>query len=112
MKIALIDNYDSFTYNLLQCIEEQPDVKIHLFKNDDGRLLDLGGFDKIFISPGPGIPAESGLIIEVIKTYSGVIPLMGICLGLQAIFEAFGGRLMNLQRVFHGVSSEVRIVII
>jgi anthranilate synthase component 2 len=110
MEIALIDNYDSFTYNLVQCIEEQSDAKICLFKNDDVRLLDLKGFDKIFISPGPGVPAESGLIMKVIKSYSGIIPIMGVCLGLQAIYEAFGGRLMNLQRVFHGVSSEVRIV--
>lgn len=110
MKIALIDNHDSFTYNLVQYLLEHQDVLLSVFKNDEIQTPDLVEFDKIVISPGPGIPSENGSIIEIIKTYSGQKPIFGVCLGLQAIYVAFGGQLLNLSRVFHGVSSDVAVI--
>ncbi len=107
MKIALIDNYDSFSYNLVQYFEENAGVILDVIRNDDFILSDLRSFDKIVISPGPGLPVENGIILEVIKKFSGEKPILGVCLGLQAIYEAFGGHLMNLHRVHHGVSSRV-----
>ncbi|MEO6132724.1 MAG: aminodeoxychorismate/anthranilate synthase component II [Saprospiraceae bacterium] len=109
MNIALIDNYDSFTYILAQYFEEQPNVLLKVFKNDDHSDSDLRVFDKIVISPGPGLPSQNGAIIQTIKRLSGHIPILGVCLGMQAIFEAFGGRLFNLNCVHHGVSSRVLI---
>ncbi|MBK9981484.1 MAG: aminodeoxychorismate/anthranilate synthase component II [Saprospiraceae bacterium] len=110
MNIALIDNYDSFTYNLVQYIEENSGVSLEVIRNDDFILSDLSTFDKIVISPGPGLPKENGIIIEVIKRFSGEKPILGVCLGLQAIYEAFGGQLINLKEVHHGVSSSVFIL--
>ena len=110
MNIALIDNYDSFTYNLARYFREVPGVSLTIFKNDQFSNEDILPFDKIVISPGPGIPTENGRIIELIQAYTGQKPIFGVCLGLQAIYESFGGRLINLQRVFHGVSSTVSIV--
>lgn len=110
MKIALIDNYDSFTYNLVQYFEENPGVILKVLRNDDVLLSDLSSFDKIVISPGPGLPAENGIIIEVIRKFSGKKPIFGVCLGLQAIYEAFGGHLVNLPQVNHGVSSSVFVL--
>ena len=109
MKIALIDNYDSFTFNLVQYFREQPMVRLEVARNDEIDLPDLNAFDKIVISPGPGIPSENGQIIQIIRTYSGQKPIFGVCLGLQAIYEAFGGKLLNLHQVHHGVSSKVII---
>ncbi len=110
MKIALIDNHDSFTYNLAQYFLEHPGVLLTVFKNDEIQPSDLIDFDKIVLSPGPGIPSENGCIIDIIKTYSGHKPIFGVCLGMQAIYETFDGRLQNLSRVFHGVSSDVTII--
>ncbi len=110
MRIALIDNYDSFTYNLVQYLEEQPAVQLSVFKNDEISCEELITFDKIVISPGPGVPFGNGIIIEVIKAYSGRKPIFGVCLGMQAIYETFGGSLLNLNRVFHGVSSDVEVI--
>jgi len=110
MKILLIDNYDSFTHNLALYFREQDEVELTILKNDEVRLTDLEAFDRFVISPGPGLPEDSGIIIEVIKTISGQKPILGICLGLQAIYEAFGGRLLNLPVVQHGVTSVVRIL--
>ncbi len=110
MKIALIDNYDSFTYNLVQYFEENPAVILEVIRNDDFSLSDLSPFDKIVISPGPGLPVHNGIILETIKKFSGEKPILGVCLGLQAIYEAFGGYLVNLKEVHHGVSSSVFII--
>ena len=109
MKIALIDNHDSFTYNLVQYFREHPEVHLHVFKNDEIESSGLADFDKIVISPGPGVPYENGNIVEIIKSYTARKPIFGVCLGLQAIYEAFEGRLLNLRRVFHGVTSQVSI---
>jgi len=109
MKILLIDNYDSFTHNLAQYLREQPDVDLMIWKNDAFKLTDIEGFDGIVISPGPGLPHEAGDIIQIIRHFSGKLPILGICLGLQAIYEAFGGRLFNLPTVQHGVTSTVTI---
>ena len=109
MKIALIDNYDSFTYNLYHLLK-QFDVEISVFRNDQFQMNELESFDKILLSPGPGIPKESGLLMDVIKTYAGKKPILGICLGEQAIGESFGGTLTNLPEVFHGIQTPVDIV--
>src|SRR5688500_17617276 len=110
MKIVLVDNYDSFTYNLVQYFNEIQGVELNVIKNDQVRSVDLEKADKIVISPGPGLPSQNGNIIEIIRSFNGRKPIFGICLGLQAIYEAHGGKLLNLSRVFHGVSSNVSIV--
>lgn len=108
MRIVMIDNYDSFTYNLVHLVKELG-AEITVYRNDQFRLEDLESFDKIMLSPGPGIPSESGLLLDVIKTYSGKKPILGICLGEQAIGEVFGGKLVNLSEVFHGVQTPAHI---
>ena len=95
MKIAMIDNYDSFTYNLVHLVRELG-AEITVFRNDQFELTDLDEFDKIMLSPGPGIPVEAGKLLDVIKTFTGSKPILGICLGEQAIGEVFGGTLINL----------------
>jgi anthranilate synthase component II len=109
MKVTLIDNYDSFTYNLVHYFNEIVDIQLTVVKNDRVTDSDLVSADKIVISPGPGLPAQNGEIVEIIRNFSGKRPIFGICLGLQAVYEAFGGKLQNLSRVFHGVSSTVSI---
>ncbi len=109
MTIAMIDNYDSFTYNLVHLVKELG-VEIEVFRNDRFELSQLERFDKIMLSPGPGIPAEAGKLLDVIKEYAGKKPILGICLGEQAIGECFGGRLVNLSDVFHGVQTPAHIV--
>lgn len=105
MKIVIIDNYDSFTYNLSHLIKELG-AEVTVFRNDKVEMDSLEAFEKIMLSPGPGIPSEAGLMPEVIKRYAQSKPILGICLGHQAIGECFGGRLANLDRVFHGVATE------
>lgn len=109
MKILLIDNYDSFTYNLFQYLEEAG-AAVTVVRNDQFRLADVAAYDKIVLSPGPGIPSEAGLLEDVIKAYAGQKPILGICLGEQAIGEVFGGQLHNLDHVFHGVQTLAHIV--
>lgn len=109
MKIAMIDNYDSFTYNLVHLVRDLG-ADITVYRNDQFELSDLEGFDKIMLSPGPGIPSEAGLLLDVIRCYAGKKPLLGICLGEQAMGEVFGGTLVNLSEVFHGVQTPCRIV--
>ncbi len=108
MRIAMIDNYDSFTYNLVHLVRELG-ADITVFRNDQFRMEQLEDFDKIMLSPGPGIPSEAGLLLQVIATYAGVKPILGICLGEQAIGEYFGGTLVNLSEVFHGVPTPAHV---
>lgn len=109
MNIVIIDNYDSFTYNLSHLVKELG-ADVTVLRNDKFQLQDLMPFDKIILSPGPGIPCEAGLLLDVIKTYAGKKPILGVCLGHQAIAEAFGGSLINLTEVFHGVATEGSIL--
>ena len=109
MKVVIIDNYDSFTYNLSHLIKELG-AEVTVVRNDQFKLEDLEPYNKIVLSPGPGIPSEAGLLLDVIKTYAGKKPILGVCLGHQAIGEAFGGRLENLSDVFHGVATPCRII--
>lgn len=108
MKIVIIDNYDSFTYNLSHLVKELG-AEVTVFRNDMFQLEELEAFDKIILSPGPGIPTEAGRLLEVIRTYAGKKPILGVCLGEQAIGEAFGGKLTNLSEVFHGVQTPITI---
>lgn len=108
MKTIIIDNYDSFTYNLAHLVKELG-AETEVLRNDRFRLEELERYDKIILSPGPGIPEEAGLLLDVIRTYKGRKPILGVCLGEQAIGQAFGGRLTNLSEVFHGVQTTVRI---
>ena len=106
--IAIIDNYDSFTYNLVQLVE-QAGAQVTVLRNDRFALPDLAAYDKLLLSPGPGIPQEAGLLMPVIRTYAATKPILGVCLGEQAIGEAFGARLCNLSDVFHGVQTEISL---
>lgn len=105
MKIAIIDNYDSFTYNLSHLVKELG-AEVTVMRNDQFAMNDLQAYDKIILSPGPGIPAEAGLLLDVIRTYAGKKPMLGVCLGHQAIGEVFGAELTNLSEVYHGVQTE------
>ena len=105
MKIVIIDNYDSVTYNLAHLVKELG-AEVTVYRNDQFQLNKLEPFDKIILSPGPGIPSEAGLLLDVIKAYAGKKPILGVCLGHQAIGEYFGGKLTNLSEVFHGVATE------
>ena len=109
MKVVIIDNYDSFTYNLSHLIKELG-AEVTVLRNDQFKLEELEPYNKIVLSPGPGIPSEAGLLLDVIKTYAGKKPILGVCLGHQAIGEAFGGKLVNLSEVFHGVATPCHIV--
>ncbi len=108
-KIVIIDNYDSFTYNLSHLVKEQG-AEVQVLRNDQFELRALEAYDKIILSPGPGIPSEAGLLCDVIRTYAGRKPILGVCLGHQAIGEVFGARLENLTQVFHGVATPCQIV--
>ena len=108
MKTVIIDNYDSFTYNLAHLVKELG-AEVDVLRNDKFELEELEKYDKIFLSPGPGIPEEAGLLLEVIRTYAGRKPILGVCLGEQAIGQAFGGKLTNLSEVFHGIQTNVKI---
>ena len=110
MKVVIIDNYDSFTYNLSHLIKELG-AEVTVLRNDQFELSDLESYNKIVLSPGPGIPSEAGLLLDVIRTYSGKKPILGVCLGHQAIGEAFDGKLENLSDVFHGVATPCHIVV-
>lgn len=105
----MIDNYDSFVYNLVHLVKELG-ADITVFRNDKFQMEELESFDKIMLSPGPGIPSEAGLLTDVIRTYAGKKPMLGICLGEQAMGEVFGGTLVNLDDVFHGVQTPAHIV--
>jgi anthranilate synthase component 2 len=110
MKILVIDNYDSFVYNLVHYLEEL-DAEVTVWRNDQFHLDEVSQFDKILLSPGPGIPDEAGQLKEVIKRYAGQKPILGVCLGQQAIGEVFGGSIINLKKVFHGVATKATILV-
>lgn len=110
MKILVFDNYDSFTYNLVQMIEQIAGEKVDVLRNDQVPLQDIEKYDKIILSPGPGIPEEAGILLEVIKKYAPTKSIFGVCLGQQAIAEAFGGSLINLTEIYHGVATESKQV--
>ena len=110
MKIVIIDNYDSFTYNLSHLVKELG-AEVTVVRNDQFKLEDLEQFSKIILSPGPGIPSEAGLLCDVIRTYAGKKPILGVCLGHQAIGEVFGAKLVNLSQVFHGVATPCHIIV-
>jgi anthranilate synthase component 2 len=107
-KILVIDNYDSFTYNLVHYLEDL-DCEVTVKRNDKLTLEDVDAFDKIVLSPGPGIPNEAGLLKQIIKTYAPTKSILGVCLGQQAIAEVFGGSLENLDNVYHGVATNVTV---
>ena len=108
-KIVVIDNYDSFTYNLVHYLEDL-NCEVTVFRNDEFELDELNPFDKILLSPGPGIPDEAGLLKAVIQQFAKTKSILGVCLGQQAIGEVFGGKLMNLEKVYHGVATKIKIV--
>ena len=111
MKILVLDNYDSFTYNLVQMVEQIVGKEfVYVFKNDEISLEEVEKYDKIILSPGPGVPNEAGILLDVIKEYAPKKPILGVCLGLQAIAEAFGGKLINLNNVYHGVGISTAII--
>ena len=107
-KIVVIDNYDSFTYNLVHYLEDL-NCEVTVFRNDEFEMDELQQFDKILLSPGPGSPDEAGLLKNVIKTYASSKSILGVCLGQQAIGEVFGGTLINLEKVYHGVATNIKI---
>ncbi len=109
-KVLVIDNYDSFTYNLVHYLEDL-DCEVTVKRNDKLSLEEVDAFDKIVLSPGPGIPEEAGLLKAIIKKYAPTKSILGVCLGQQAIGEVFGGSLINLDTVFHGVATKVDIIV-
>jgi len=109
MKILIFDNYDSFTYNLVHLVEKITHDKVDVFRNDKISLEKINDYDKIILSPGPGLPVESGLLIPLIKEYAMSKSILGVCLGQQAIAESFGGKLENLKHVYHGVATKIKI---
>ena len=109
MKILVIDNYDSFTYNLVQYLKDFSAGEVVVRRNDEIELDEIEAFDKVLISPGPGLPKNAGIIKAVIKQYGTSKPILGVCLGMQAIAEVYGGDLINLDEVYHGVASSMLI---
>ncbi len=109
-RILVFDNYDSFTYNLVHLVEKVLHQKVEVFRNDRLPLEKVKEYDKIILSPGPGVPSEAGLLLPLIREYAGSKSILGVCLGHKAIGEAFGGRLVNLSAVYHGVATPVRIL--
>lgn len=110
MKILIFDNYDSFTYNLVHLVKELGYTNVDVYRNDKIELADVAKYDKIILSPGPGIPSEAGLLLPLIKEYAPSKSILGVCLGHQAIGEAFGAALVNLEDVYHGISTEIDII--
>lgn len=109
MKLLVFDNYDSFTYNLVHLVEKILGAKVTVCRNDQINLDDVNEFDKIILSPGPGVPSEAGLLLPLIKKYAATKSILGVCLGHQAIGEAFGGKLVNLTTVYHGLATPIQL---
>ncbi len=108
-KILIIDNYDSFTYNLVQMVEEHFNGSFDVIRNDEITLVEIALYDGIILSPGPGIPNEAGLLKDIIEIYGPTKKIFGVCLGLQAIGEVYGGKLKNLDEVYHGVKTKMKV---
>lgn len=109
MRVLILDNYDSFTYNLAHILNEL-NVEVSIFRNDKISLDEVAMYDKILLSPGPGIPPEAGILMDLVKKYAPTKSILGVCLGQQAIGEVFGGTLENLAEVYHGVESNIQII--
>lgn len=109
MKVLIIDNYDSFTFNLLHIVEQYA-ANVVVVRNDKLDIDYIAGFDSLIISPGPGLPHEAGNICEVINAFAGKMPILGICLGMQAMAVAFGGKLLNLKKVYHGKKMNIQVI--
>lgn len=110
MKIAVIDNYDSFTYNLVHAIKKISGLPVDVFRNDEVEIKKLEEYDKIVLSPGPGIPDEAGLLKDIIREYAPKKSILGVCLGHQAIGEVFGAKLLNMSDVLHGIATPVNVI--
>ena len=110
MKILIIENYDSFTYNLVHLVQSITSQEAEVKRNDEFEIDEVEKYDKILLSPGPGIPDEAGKLKELIKKYASAKSIFGVCLGLQAIAEVFGGILINIEEVYHGIATEIKIV--
>jgi anthranilate synthase component 2 len=108
-KILVLDNYDSFTYNLVHYIEANGNYEVDVFRNDEISLEEVDKYDTIVLSPGPGLPSEAGILKELIKQYAPTKKILGVCLGMQAIGEVFGGELENLDNVYHGVATDLSV---
>lgn len=110
MKLLVLDNYDSFTYNLVHLTREIIGDQVDVYRNDEISISEVAAYDKILLSPGPGIPQEAGILLDLIKTYAPTHSIFGVCLGEQAIGEAFGAELINLPHVYHGISTEIQLI--
>src|SRR5690349_8898024 len=110
MKLLVLDNYDSFTYNLVHLIEKVSDIPFDVIKNDHITLKEVDQYEKILLSPGPGLPSEAGIMPELLNTYYKTKSIFGVCLGFQAIGELFGSPLKNLETVFHGLATKINLV--
>ena len=111
MKIVLLDNYDSFTYNLVHLLQQCEQVELNVLRNDKITVDEIEQYDKILLSPGPGLPSEAGIMMDVIKRYAATKSILGICLGHQGIAESFGGKLLNLMRVMHGIATKTNVIV-
>lgn len=109
MNLLVFDNYDSFTYNLVHLVERITNEKTDVYRNDKISLESINEYDKIILSPGPGLPCESGLLLPLIEKFAPSKSIMGVCLGQQAIAEVFGGKLINLKNVYHGVATKIKV---
>jgi anthranilate synthase component 2 len=110
MKIMVLDNYDSFTYNLVHILKELSKGPVDVYRNDEIGLKDMGKYDKIVISPGPGVPNQAGITKKIIEYFAPTKSILGVCLGCQAIAEVFGGSLINLDQVYHGVATNIIVL--
>jgi len=109
-KVLVLDNYDSFTYNLVHYIERHGEYEVHVFRNDEITLKAIDEYETIILSPGPGLPKDAGILTDLIKEYAESKKILGVCLGMQAIGEVFGGTLLNLSKVYHGVATPIKIL--
>lgn len=110
MNILVLDNYDSFVYNLVHYVEDITGQTPDVYRNDQITVEEVGQYDKILLSPGPGLPAEAGILCDLIRVHAATKSILGVCLGLQAIGEVYGGQLENLDQVFHGMATPVKVV--
>jgi anthranilate synthase component 2 len=110
MKILLLDNYDSFTYNLKQLITQFGNLQLDILKNDQLTLKEVEKYDKIVLSPGPGLPKDAGIMLDIIRKYGPKKPVLGICLGHHAIAEVYGAKLFNLEQAVHGIARETSVL--